>query len=126
MGISETEDDYFLVVEFVRGGSLCKILMDPNIELSWGSRIRMAVDIAVALLYLHNKNCIHRDLKSENILVRQQCNQCSRTHAWLGGAERVNRRRIRPMQSERLWLVEIVHQGRQTHVGSRHALVESP
>lgn len=70
MGVSETEDDYFLVVEFVRGGSLCKILMDQNIELSWGSRIRMAVDIGVAVLYLHNKKCIHRDLKSENILVK--------------------------------------------------------
>lgn len=58
-----------LVQEYVSGGSLHRILQNKAIELLWPTRVRMALEIAQALLFLHSRNVLHRDLKAENVLI---------------------------------------------------------
>ena len=58
-----------LVQEYVSGGSLHRILQNKSIELLWPTRVRMALEIAQALLFLHSRNVLHRDLKAENVLI---------------------------------------------------------
>ena len=35
----------------------------------WPLRVSFATDIARAVAYLHARNCLHRDLKGENLLI---------------------------------------------------------
>lgn len=60
-----------LVQEYVSGGSLSWILQNKAIELLWPARVKMALEIAQALLFLHSRNILHRDLKAENVLVEK-------------------------------------------------------
>lgn len=61
----------YIVTEYMPRGSLFDVLHDTRIPLSWYIRVRMALDCASAMLYLHSSDpCIvHRDLKAENLLV---------------------------------------------------------
>jgi hypothetical protein len=61
----------YIVTEYMPRGSLFDVLHDTKIPLSWYIRVRMALDCASAMLYLHSSDpCIvHRDLKAENLLV---------------------------------------------------------
>lgn len=64
-------DHLYLLMEYVPGGELFKVIR------SWG---RLPTNIArfylgevvLGVEYLHSKNIVHRDLKSENILLDQQ------------------------------------------------------
>eukprot|EP00041_Stephanoeca_diplocostata_P017529 m.355265 g.355265 ORF g.355265 m.355265 type:complete len:956 (+) comp20735_c1_seq2:219-3086(+) len=58
----------FLVVEFMRNGSMRKVLQSER-ELPCGTRLSMASDIALGMRHLHAIGSIHRDLKSDNCLV---------------------------------------------------------
>ncbi|KAJ3678985.1 hypothetical protein LUZ61_021149 [Rhynchospora tenuis] len=64
-----------LVYEYMSGGSLCRYLRgDENNSrvLSWEERLRIVLEAAQGLLYLHrecNPPIIHRDVKTENILL---------------------------------------------------------
>eukprot|EP00117_Sycon_ciliatum_P037092 scpid38338/ scgid27809/ Serine/threonine-protein kinase CTR1 len=61
----------FLVMEYLRRGSLYDNLHDRGVHLEEGDMLRFALDIARGMRYLHSSNPpqIHRDLKSSNLLV---------------------------------------------------------
>ena len=72
MGTCEHEGAVYIITEFVDGGTLWNRLKDQRIQLSWSDRIRYSIDICQAILYLHKKRFIHRDLKSKNMLIDRQ------------------------------------------------------
>ncbi|PWA58032.1 protein tyrosine kinase family protein [Artemisia annua] len=60
-----------IVTEFLPRGSLYKLLRRPNNQLDFRRRLKMALDTARGMNYLHNCSpvIVHRDLKSPNLLV---------------------------------------------------------
>lgn len=72
----------WIAMEFLTGGSADKFLrlthpegggvglgQQPRSDISMRDRMQMAIDAAKGLLYLHDNNLIHRDVKSLNLLV---------------------------------------------------------
>ncbi|CAI5492916.1 unnamed protein product [Closterium sp. Naga37s-1] len=65
-------NEALLVYEFMPGGSLDKALLDSakgELFFSWDMRLKVAVQVAEALTYMHALNIIHRDLKAANVLL---------------------------------------------------------
>ncbi|XP_042038813.1 probable serine/threonine-protein kinase SIS8 [Salvia splendens] len=60
-----------ILMEFLPRGSLYKLLHRPNIQIDEKRRIRMAMDVAKGMNYLHTSHpiIVHRDLKTPNLLV---------------------------------------------------------
>ena len=60
-----------IITEFCSKGSLADLLIDDNIPLTFAQRVRIALDAARGMHYLHTSNpvILHRDLKSDNLLV---------------------------------------------------------
>jgi len=67
------ESCLFLVYEFIDNGNLSQHLRVTGYEpLSWTSRVRIALDSARGLEYIHEHTVpvyVHRDIKSANILI---------------------------------------------------------
>ncbi|KAF8104201.1 hypothetical protein N665_0176s0016 [Sinapis alba] len=66
-----------LVYEFIPNGNLFKHIHEESDDYTmiWGVRLRIAVDIAGALSYLHSAACspiYHRDVKSTNMLLDEK------------------------------------------------------
>lgn len=59
----------FLVTEYMERGSLEHLLKNSDIQLTYEERIRIALDTAKGMDFLHSRGRIHRDLKSANLLV---------------------------------------------------------
>jgi len=71
IGVLYKEKRLHLVTEFVAGGTLKDLLHDATQLLSWQQRVSFSKDIASGMAYLHSKSIIHRDLNSNNCLVRE-------------------------------------------------------
>jgi serine/threonine protein kinase len=69
----QDERGAFLVMRYIRGGSLRRIMAKQD-ALSLSQTVRIVADIAEALAVAHENNVIHRDLKPENVLIDERGN----------------------------------------------------
>lgn len=69
---SRESHELLLVYEFVSNGTVADHLHGQRSKpgaLSWATRLKIAVETASALHYLHVSTIIHRDVKTNNILL---------------------------------------------------------
>ncbi|MBD2020395.1 serine/threonine protein kinase, partial [Leptolyngbya sp. FACHB-36] len=70
-----TEDDLpFIVMEYVPGQTLDSIVL-PNTPLPEGIAIHYARQVAAALKIVHQNGLLHRDVKPQNLILRQGTDQ---------------------------------------------------
>ena len=69
-----TENEIFVLLEFMSLGSLDKHVWNAKKEMSWYQRLIYLRDIADAIEYLHLSRIIHRDLKTPNVLISTENN----------------------------------------------------
>ncbi|KAF3456904.1 hypothetical protein FNV43_RR01558 [Rhamnella rubrinervis] len=71
--IDSLQANCYLVYEYVDNGSLYSWLHEnENEKLSWKTRLRIAIDVANGLQYIHEHTrprVVHKDIKSSNILL---------------------------------------------------------
>lgn len=69
--VGEEGTTYFMAMEFVDGGSLHDLLhKEGKIELQ--RALKIALQVADALAYAHEKGIIHRDIKPTNIMLTKK------------------------------------------------------
>jgi len=61
-------NNYYLIMEFIDGTSLRNYLENRN-EINILNELDLFLQILDGVEYAHNKNIVHRDLKSENIML---------------------------------------------------------
>ena len=64
----QDESFLYLVMDFLSGGDFMSLLMKKDILNEEESRFYIA-ELILAVESVHNLNCIHRDLKPDNILI---------------------------------------------------------
>ncbi|CAA3005281.1 serine threonine- kinase STY8-like isoform X1 [Olea europaea subsp. europaea] len=62
-----------IVTEYMPGGSLYEYLHKNHVVLKLSQLLKVAIDVCKGMEYLHNKNIIHRDLKTANLLMDAHC-----------------------------------------------------
>lgn len=71
LGVCIDNGHVHALTELSDGNSLQSwVLEKKNIELPWTVRVRIALETAQAMSYLHEKGWFHRDLTSKNVLLR--------------------------------------------------------
>lgn len=68
VGEPDAETPY-LVMEYVEGQTLDKVLGEDNKQVPLNTSLRIAQELAEALHYAHEQGVVHRDVKPANILV---------------------------------------------------------
>ena len=70
-GEEEETHDPYIVLEFVNGESLNKLLAREK-KVPFTRALQLAEEIAEALEYAHNQGVVHRDIKPGNILINEE------------------------------------------------------
>lgn len=65
------KDHRAIIMEFCDKGDLFQFLHDHTVQIDYVKVIEILEGIAKALLYLHERNLVHRDLKSLNVLLME-------------------------------------------------------
>ena len=73
------ERKYYLVLEYVAGGSLDSYIKKKKDELKQTDLMNMAFQIATGMRYLHQKGIIHRDLALRNLLIDEKLENGNRS-----------------------------------------------
>ena len=63
------EDELWIAMEFCEVGSLGDLITKSNVPLDEAELAAVVVQILRGLVYLHDSNIIHRDIKGDNVLV---------------------------------------------------------
>ncbi|KAI4348731.1 hypothetical protein L6164_009418 [Bauhinia variegata] len=72
LGFCHSDESILLIYEHLPKGSLGDMISQQDFELQWEVRLRIAIGVAQGLAYLHkdyNPHLLHRNLKSNNILL---------------------------------------------------------
>jgi serine/threonine protein kinase len=71
LGIYYQADKLFIVTEFIQGGDLSDVIhKKTGGSLSETIKLKILLDVARGVAFLHENNIIHRDLKTDNCLIR--------------------------------------------------------
>ena len=71
-GLAKHESGLFLVTEYVNGGDLRQYVEDKMTDdHPWDNRVSIAIQMAQALDYLHDQCIVHRDVKTDNVLINE-------------------------------------------------------
>lgn len=73
-GMFELHNEMYIVTEYIPGGTVRSNIQKDKGDISWATRAKMANDVASAIAFLHSKNMIHRDIKSDNLLISENWN----------------------------------------------------
>ncbi|GBC22007.2 kinase-like domain-containing protein [Rhizophagus irregularis DAOM 181602=DAOM 197198] len=68
---SDNSKKYLLVMEYADSGTLRNYLSEHLEYLTWNNKLNLALQLANAISYLHDKEIVHHDLNSNNILVHK-------------------------------------------------------
>ena len=71
IGYYEESDWYWIVSEYFPWGTLYELIHTKTIQLPMKKKLTIAIEIAQVMNYLHSRKrvILHRDLKSENVLI---------------------------------------------------------
>ncbi|MBU4202956.1 MAG: serine/threonine protein kinase [Acidobacteria bacterium] len=65
--VDESDDITFIVMEFVEGETVSKLIVNRELDLL--GAVEIALQVSEGLAEAHKKGIIHRDIKSDNIMV---------------------------------------------------------
>lgn len=63
----ETGEEHFLILEYIAGGDLSKLIEGETLSIQ--EIVLIALELSDAIARAHHLNIIHRDIKPENILI---------------------------------------------------------
>lgn len=65
----EKDDSFYLVMEYVEGTPLSKLIANWAGPMSLEFAVEVAIGVLQALGYAHEKDLVHRDVKPDNVLI---------------------------------------------------------
>jgi len=71
-GVCIKQGSFALLMEYMPMGSLKTAMQKKTIPFTWESKWNIAYDIASVLKFLHGKGVVHRDIKTDNILLYKE------------------------------------------------------